>query len=407
VRRVLLLTYHFPPSAASGSFRLLGFAQHLPQFGWDTLVVAPPALPWEPVDESLNQRVPSGTVVHRVPYPSRLPKAVRWLAPQAVWLPYARAATRQVIRAFSPNAVLTSGPPHWIHLLGRDARQEFGLPWIADFRDPWITAAFQLQLSSWQKRWQKLWERRVLAQADLVLANTRRAGEALQAACPALAGKIHWLTNGFDPESFPVDSARPRRTGPMRILHAGELYVGRDPRPLLDAVRTLAADKTPEFRVEFLGRVEYSPGADLMSDARQRGVEPWIAVRGQVSYEQTLREMCAADILLLMDTPGRVMGVPAKLFEYLGAARPILAMGEPDGDLAIILQASGVPYRIAPPNDVAAIREALISLLQMIVREPRNAVVSAARLRFSRNRIAEHLAAMLTNTTVQYEGKRQ
>jgi hypothetical protein len=138
--KVLMLTYHFPPSAASGTFRLLGFAQHLPRFGWNTIVVAPPGLPWEPVDDSLTARVPPETIVYRVPYPSWLPRGVRWLAPWGVWLPYARSAARKAVIEHHPDAVLTSGPPHGIHLLGRFVQRQYGLPWLADFRDPWVTA---------------------------------------------------------------------------------------------------------------------------------------------------------------------------------------------------------------------------------------------------------------------------
>src|SRR5205814_10190794 len=92
---LLMLTYHFPPSAAVGSFRMLGFARHLPKFGWRTVVVAPPSLPWEPDDPALAARVPAETVVYPVPYPKRAPKVLRWMAPFSAWLPYARAAARQ------------------------------------------------------------------------------------------------------------------------------------------------------------------------------------------------------------------------------------------------------------------------------------------------------------------------
>src|SRR5262245_17680891 len=123
--KLLIITYHFPPSAASGAFRLLGFAQHLPKFGWDTIVVAPPGLPWEPSDASLAARVPPQTVVVPVPYPKAAPKLIRWLAPYAVWLPFARRAARWAVREHQPDVVLTSGPPHWAHLIGRYLQRRY------------------------------------------------------------------------------------------------------------------------------------------------------------------------------------------------------------------------------------------------------------------------------------------
>jgi len=406
-RRVLLLTFHFPPSAASGSFRLLSFAQHLPAHGWETLVVAPPSMPWEPVDLSLNARIPPQTAVRRVPYPGRLPKVVRWLAPWAVWLPFAHAAVRKVVRAHRPDAILSSGPPHWVHLLGRSAGRKHRLPWIADFRDPWITSAFHLRLSSWQKRWQRRWEDRVLRDADLVLGNAPRACEALKLAYPRAADRIECLTNGFDPESFPRDIERVRPPGPLRVLHAGELYVGRDPRPLLDAIAAIGAETSLDFRVEFLGRVEYAAGADLARDARRRGVEHRVICRGQVGYEQILREMCDADVLLLMDTPGRRIGVPAKLFEYFGAGRPILALGEADGDLATILAQSGTPHRIVRPDSAAAIRAALIDLPRLAATTPRPSSNLDGRLRFSRRRLAGQLADLLARAAREHGEQRR
>src|SRR5512135_183957 len=98
LRSVLILTYHFPPSAASGSFRLLGFVRHLPKFGWRSVVVAPPRIPWEPTDEALLDQLPPETALYHVPYPeSRLWKPVRKFAPYGVWLPAAWAGCRRAI----------------------------------------------------------------------------------------------------------------------------------------------------------------------------------------------------------------------------------------------------------------------------------------------------------------------
>ena len=138
-RKVLILSYHFPPSAASGAFRMLGFARHLPQFGWQTVVVAPPRLDWEPTDEALTERVPSETAVYPIPFPKGWPwKPFGKLFPWGVWLPFAAAGCYRAIRDHRPDVVLTSGPPHVVHLLGRHLHRRTGLPWVADFRDPWV-----------------------------------------------------------------------------------------------------------------------------------------------------------------------------------------------------------------------------------------------------------------------------
>jgi glycosyltransferase involved in cell wall biosynthesis len=403
---LLMLSYHFPPSAASGAFRLLGFARHLPKFGWNTVVVAPPGLPWEPSDPTLAARVPPETVVYHVPYPRRAPKVLRWLAPYTVWLPYARRAARRAVRKHHPDVVLTSAPPHWIHLLGRYFQKHFELPWVADFRDPWITASFYPEARSWRRNWELFWERRVMHNADLVLHNAPRACAAVQAAYPHDANRMAWLTNGFDPEDFPrVEQHAPG--GVVRILHAGQLYVGRDPRPLLDAIGGIPTEGVPPFRVEFLGRTEYLKGADLAAEVRQRGLDARVLCRGQMSYQESLTEMCQADILLLLDTPGRKIGVPAKLYEYLGAGRPILATAEDDGDMAAILRESGVPYRLAPTGDVPRIRQALLDTVNGVAGGQMHGSADVVRQRFSREALAGKLAEMLNAVKSQHEASRR
>src|SRR5437870_4111524 len=111
MRKLLLLTYHFPPTAASGTFRILGFARHLPSYGWQPVVVAPPQLPWEPIDEELVRHVPPEVIVNPVPYPAHgLTKPLRRFARHALWLPKALAAARRAVEEHRPEAVLTSSP---------------------------------------------------------------------------------------------------------------------------------------------------------------------------------------------------------------------------------------------------------------------------------------------------------
>ena len=139
LKKLLLITYHFPPSAASGAFRLLGFARHLPTFGWQPLVVAPPGLPWEPTDAALAEQIPAEAIIESVGYPAGAPKLLRKFAQNAIWLPYAWFTCQRMIAEHRPDAILTSGPPHCVHLLGQRLNRSTGLPWIADFRDPWIS----------------------------------------------------------------------------------------------------------------------------------------------------------------------------------------------------------------------------------------------------------------------------
>ena len=393
-----MLTYHFPPSAASGSFRLLGFARHLPARGWRTAVVAPPGLPWEPVDPGLLARVPAETVVYRVPYVKT--RLARKLAPYTGWFPRAALACRTAIHEQRPAAVLTSGPPHQVHWLGWWLKRRYGLPWIADFRDPWYNAEGIVDppptLASWRVRTR---ESRIMRAADCVLANAPGACRRFQDVHSSLAAKFVTLPNGYDRETFEAIAPEiaPRTPGtPIRVVHAGAIYANRDPLPILDAIRRLIhprAGISREFHLSFLGPPPEN-GLDLGEAVASRGLAESVSIAGQVPYDRALRAMASADILLLMDTPRRTVGVPAKLYEYIGAGRPVLALGERGGDLAHVLERSGIPHRIAPPGDSVAIASAL-SELSVEVESRGSALMLRSTHPYSREALAGQLADVL------------
>lgn len=389
-RTLLIVTCHFPPSAASGSFRMLGFARHLPRHGWRASVVAPPSLPWEPVDPGLAARVPPETTVYPAAYPSNRP--ARKLAPFWCWLPGAMRACRQALADVRPDAVLTSGPPHQAHWIGWWLKRRFGVPWIADFRDPW-TPGVRLErghdLGSLSARTQ---ERLVLKWADAAIANTPGACRVLRAAYPRLRSKFVTITNGYDPEAFADFAPPPPVNGRrLRLVHTGAIYLGRDPSPVLDAVRSLADTGRADLEVAFLGPPPESD-LDLEAEAQRRSIGDRVEVVGQVPYARCLAEMAAADILLLMDSPGRTSGVPAKLYEYLGAGRPVLALGAATEDLAWVLRESGLPHRTVPPGNAEATAEALDDLAAQVgASDPRR----DPPRRFTRAATAGQLAALL------------
>jgi hypothetical protein len=395
-RKVLLLTCHFPPSAASGAFRMLGFARHLPRFGWHVHAIAPPHLPWDPVDAALAEQVPPETGYDAVAYPHSMPRLLRRFAPTGVWLPSAWLACRRVIARERPDVVLTSGPPHIIHVLGLMLRRTERLPWVADFRDPWINGMGFKRLTL-LRRWQHSTEHQVFAHADLVLANAPNAARCFKAAYPRNAGKVVTLTNGFDPP--PPIASPPRTAGTLRMLHAGEIYAGRDPLPLLDAMVELKKAGLAS-RFDVIGNVHLRTG-DLATESAQRGLAADVAMRGQMPYQETLQEMARSDLLVLLDSPGRTIGVPAKLYEYFGTGRPILALAEPDSDTAQVLKESGICHRVAPPKDAGRIRQALAELAAAPEAKP-----DWERLRrFTREYLAAKLTEIMATLHMEARGR--
>ncbi len=397
-RTVLIATLYFPPCAGSGVFRMLGLVRHLPTFHWQTMVVAPPKMPWEPEDHELLNRIPPETIVRRARYPhGRVWNMLKLGAAYERWLPHAMPVCGRLIAHQRPDAVLTSGPPHAVHLLGMWLKRRHGLPWVADFRDPWIAGGWQRR--GLRRRWEPYLERMVMRHADVVVANAPRACASLQAAFPDCRDKMISIANGFDPGDFSSGKEPAARNGStevsrtVRIVHTGDLYFRRDPRALLDAVQRLDAtadgDRTP-LKLRFVGQTH-----DLDVEVRRRDMESLVEILPHVEYRQSQAEMTRADVLLLIDAPGRRTGVPAKLYEYLGAGRPILALAEPDGDTAWVLRESGAEHRLVRSDDAAGIQTSLAELVEVSRRADARRTDAGSLSQFTREHMAQLLAEAL------------
>ena len=233
-----------------------------------------------------------------------------------------------------------------------------------------------------------------MKRATTLIANTPLNLRGWAEAYPREAHKMVAITNGFDPDRFASPPTRSAGEA-FTILHAGELYHGRDPRPMLDALGELQSGPVPlSVKVEFLGRATEAL-FDFSSEIRKRRLENTVRLESQVPYAEALKRMMYADILLIVQTPEYRVGVPAKLYEYLGAGRPILAVAEPDSDIGWVLRESQMLHRIAPPRDVPRIKQALVELTRE-VQAGCPAVPNRDALRqFTRERMAQRAAECL------------
>lgn len=303
------------------------------------------------------------------------------------------------------DAVLTTGPPHSAHLLGLLIKECFGLKWIADFRDPWVTSNCDSTRFTDRTIRINFWlERLIFQRADLIVANAPRAAQALTDQYPFLNGKIKVITNGYDPESFSSTSSahngkRLPTKAPVTLVHTGEVYGGRDPGPLFQALATLKEqgmfDERP-IRLEFYGRRDESTN-DSDAENRRYNLGGMIHWYRHTPYDRVLEILCRSDSLLLLDTPGRRIGVPAKLYEYFGARKPILALAESDGDVAWALRENGLPYWIAAPTSQGAIQNALVKLFKRVITQPpiESADENGSPAMFTRRNMARRLAEVL------------
>jgi hypothetical protein len=205
------------------------------------------------------------------------------------------------------------------------------------------------------------------------------------------------ITNGYDPEQFEPNPIPPMSGSTIEIVHTGQIYAGRSPIALLDAIQTLdaAALAGKSLRVRFIGGFQFEKQRQETEERIRGKLDGSVFLEGQLPYNQSIRAVTEADILLLLDTPGRRAGVPAKLYEYIGAGRPVLALAERESDVAWALKESGLPHRIAAPLDIESIRRELLELMHAPASVRYGGHAGRAQSPFTRERVAGDLAAVL------------
>ncbi|QEG36044.1 glycosyltransferase [Bythopirellula goksoeyrii] len=352
--KLLIVTPFFPPSAASGSFRILGFAKHLPKFGWDVTVVSSGSRPWEANDPELINQIPPQTSVRYVDFPLERARLLWHQVLQRfrikgctdVWNRPALKECRIAIEKDRTDVVLTSGPPHNVHLIGRSLQRQYSLPWVADFRDPWCSWGNETPYFNNHFLLEHFWERSVFQRASMIVANTENTARMFKELFPGVADRIVAVPNGYDPMGMEPIAPERKHHERFTLLHTGMIYAGRNPQPIVEALRQLTMKggihgKTPVLRL--LGKCFDD---SLRIDLERLGLLRWVEFADSVSYLEAAKEARLSDMLVLLDSPGRRIGVPAKLYEYLGSCRPILALSEKNSDSALVLQKSGVAHRV-------------------------------------------------------------
>ena len=399
-RRVLIITYYWPPSGGSGVQRWLKFAKYLPDAGWEPVIFTPENPDFDLRDESLEKEVPKQLEVIRFPiwepyqlfskvkgktktHPGRLleqkekgflEKAAIWARanllvpdPRVFWVKPAVKFLTDLAQSGQFQAVITTGPPHSMHLIGRELKRKTGLPWIADFRDPWSQWEFldTLPMTSFIRKKHQQLEQTVLKEADAVLTISPTFQRDLE---KLARRKINLLTNGYDPGDIPLGfSPREKEAGKLHLVYSGIIDAIRNPIPLMEALKAEFEGGVEEVKWTFVGKVSEQVQAYVKQDA-------WLSERihfaGYVSHGEVFGFYAKADVLVLIltDTKNAQGNIPGKLFEYLATGVPVLALGDPNGDSAKILKDAGAGEVIAH-TDASTIRGQLRVLMDSSVKK--------------------------------------
>jgi glycosyltransferase involved in cell wall biosynthesis len=376
--KALLVTLYFPPAGGGGVQRPLKFATHLPALGVETHVLAPSDSKWIHADEELA--LPTQAWVHRVRFvgpKGRKPAEElhgkqglervttqarlfgrRLLVPDenVTWNLTAIPAAIRIAREEKIDVVITTSPPGSLHLVGAAVKRTLGIPWVADLRDSIVAhphrRAESVAVRAKEKAAQ-LVARTVARQADAIVAVSDAIADETRGLGPT--GRVVTIANGSDFDDFAGLPYEPN--GRFRITHTGSFFGKRDPKPFLQA---LADAQLEDVVVRFVGDFRAGDREFLESLGLGDRVELIDYVPRRRSLE--LQRDSEALLLLIPEAGGRGKGVlSGKVFEYLAAERPILAVVPPDGAAAELIRETNAGV-VADADDVDAIRAALVDM---------------------------------------------
>jgi glycosyltransferase involved in cell wall biosynthesis len=383
--RLLLVTYHYPPRHSAGSIRPGGLAKYLGQFGWDVTVLTPqlPAgtRPLARVIETEYRSVLTQWKSRLGMDPYKLTHDQLRLSPKTKpasaglqtslleyarsvvafpdeykgWIPFAVKSLSDIKATEKPDVILSTSPPASCHLIAARAKTLFRCPWVADLRDLWTDNSWGVPRSL--RPWHRRLERRTLRAADALVTVSTPWARRLQEKYPTKP--VYSITNGFDPDDFPVGA--PRLTGSFSITHTGYLYEGkRDPGLLFEVLRDLIREgRLPEADVRV--RLYGHPEPWLPALVARYGLEEVVDIAGVVSREEALMRQSESQLLLLLgwSDPSETGQHTGKLFEYFGSARPILAVGGSVGVLTETLDETKAGVHVS--NSKERLRQYLIA----------------------------------------------
>jgi hypothetical protein len=438
-RRLLLLTYSFPPDTAIGALRWQKFARYAAELGWglDVVTLDPSQLPRRDAAglANLPDDVTALGVRHRDIAIMRLHRRLttirrrlvernvpgfdrprgphagkqrpdkgavigrRLSSSQELWRAYlatleyssfrrwardaAAIALEQVVDPAIHVALISSGPPHMAHEAGRLITKRSGIPLVLDMRDPWGIDEgldFDAACSTWY-RIARFYERRAIASASLVVANTEGARQALALAYPDAAARTVTVMNGYDdddPGAPPVE-----RGSRFVIAFAGSIYLDRTPVPLFRALALLVARErlTPrDIGIELMGHVSQFAGRSVRDLAREAGVEDYVALHDARPRSEARAFLASAAVLVSLPQNSRLT-VPAKLFEYMQFNSWIVALSQSSSATAQLLR--GTSAATVSPEDIEGLAAVLSERLVAFRRGERPRAI-AADAQFSR-----------------------
>jgi len=432
-RRVLMVSYFFPPLGGGGVQRILQTVRYLPRFGWDPVVLTVQDGDWTSTDQKGLGRIPPSVQVERTPFitaprlkeklfgrreavtvalptagweefPSTLREKIisrlrpLWQTPDEFlgWYPYAVRKGRELLAAGRFDAIISSGPPWTCHLIGRALAKESGLPWVADFRDGWTLMPGNSHGAGLQGRIERRLEKPVVEEAaGLVFTNDQMRQDYVRH-YGLDPGRTHTVTNGFDPDEF-SGAVIPRKE--FVLFYGGTTFGGQRIELLFPALARLKK-KHPDAGVRF----EYAgvEGPALRAKAEQAGFGEGFIDLGYLPHVENILKLRQAAVLPMVFLDAEIARAvyPGKLFEILAASRPVLYAGR-DGSTADLLRELGTGVCVIGQPGLPDVDRALDEALEGLLAGHRTGTAMPAvtrieiQSRFSRVELTRQYAGLL------------
>lgn len=430
MKKVLIIAYYWPPSAGSGVQRWLKFVKYLREFGWEPIVYTPENPDFDLKDDKLSLEIPEGVQVLKHPifepfqWYSRLTgqkagaqvnpvmkgeaKKNNWKSNLALWIranvfiPDSRMFWIRPSVSFLCNwlkknpvdAIVSTGPPHSMHLIGLGLKKKTALPWLADFRDPWTKIDFyhELPLEKWADEMHRRLERNVLKNADaVVVVGNQMKNDLAQLHLP----NVSVISNGYDPADMDF-SQEVERDKKFTILHIGMLGKARSHQIFWEGLRQLREENS-SLKEDLEVRIYGLTDPFVMAQTSHFEDRSWIKFLPYISHEEVILAQRAASVLLLSinDVPMAKGIITGKIFEYIAIDNPILCIGPVDGDAAAILKEAGSNAFVVNFDDLNGFCEA-VRCLYLHWKNPESGRIRNSQVeRYSRKHLCGEVASIL------------
>ena len=371
IKKVLIITYYWPPSGGAGVQRWLKFVKYLREFGWEPIVYTPENGEMPSLDQSLMKDLPHGIEILKTPIwepydtykkltgkkkeekinsgflsenakTKRTEKIAVWIRgnffiPDArkFWIKPSVKYLKSYLKDNPVDAIVSTGPPHSMHLIAKELKRIFQIKWVADFRDPWTNIDFykDLMLSNAADKKHKRLEKEVIQEADVVLSVGATMGKELT---ELGAKRSEVITNGYDIEENVEPVVLDNK---FSIAHIGTMTKSRNPTILWEILSSLAEENEKfknRLEIKLVGKVDVT----VMDSIEKFNLSSYVRKIKYLPHNEVVLEQRKSHLLLLVinDTPNAKGILTGKFFEYMSSGRPTLCIGPNDGDVAEIMR---------------------------------------------------------------------